>query len=291
MKEFKSPYKQLDRKVNTWCKYTKRLDTYGCGCQHDCSYCYSKSLLLFRNLWDINNPSIASIQDIRDRILKLKISDIVRIGYMTDCFQPIENKYGITYKTIRLLNIYKINYLIVTKSDLVASDKYLNLYDPELAHFQITITSTKNCIDYEKAPSFKKKVRAIEKLEKMGYDISLRLSPYIPENIDLTSINNIGCKKILIEFLKVNHNIRKWFDIDYSKHTLKYGGYENLQLENKIQLVNKITGFDQVSIGEYVKEHHLYFSQNVNYNSEDCCNLNTLTILPEPQLNLFNHET
>ncbi len=30
------------------CHYPTRLDTYGCGCAHDCKYCYAKSLLNFR---------------------------------------------------------------------------------------------------------------------------------------------------------------------------------------------------------------------------------------------------
>lgn len=37
--------------------------------------------------------------------------------------------------------------------------------------------------------------------------------------------------------------------------------------------INKVTGFDQISVGEFVKDHHSYFRDNVNYNKEDCCNL------------------
>lgn len=71
MKEFNSFYKEIDnRKANTWCKYTKRLDTYGCGCQHDCNYCYAKSLLSFRNLWDAKNPRVANIKKIENKIKK-----------------------------------------------------------------------------------------------------------------------------------------------------------------------------------------------------------------------------
>jgi DNA repair photolyase len=282
---FQSPYKQLDRKVNTWCKYTKRLDTYGCGCQHDCSYCYAKSLLSFRGLWNASEPASATIKRIRKDIQGIKPGAIVRMGGMTDCFQPIEKILRRTYKAIQLLNIYRISYLIVTKSDLCASDEYLELYDKDLAHFQITLTSTK-INDYEKAPPPIKRIKAIEKLESKGFDVALRLSPFISKNIDLNIINNIECNKILIEFLKVNYNIRKWFDIDYSEYSLKYGGFEHLELDNKISLVNKITGFRQVSIGEYVSDHHLYFSQNVNYNKDDCCNLNPLKIFINPQLNL-----
>lgn len=61
--EFKSFYKEVDnRKFNTWCKWSMRLDTYGKGCSHDCKYCYAKSLLHFRGYWDVENPSVADVE-------------------------------------------------------------------------------------------------------------------------------------------------------------------------------------------------------------------------------------
>jgi DNA repair photolyase len=281
---FHSPYKQLDRKVNTWCKYTKRLDTYGCGCQHDCSYCYAKSLLSFRGLWNSKEPASANIKEIRESIYKLTRNDVVRIGGMTDCFQPVEKEKMLTYNAIKVLNNHKINYLIVTKSDLVSSSKYLEIYNKDLAHFQITITSTEKN-NYEKAPDPKRRIKAVEKLQSLGFDTSVRLSPFIPKNIDLKILNGIECNKILIEFLKVNYNVKKWFNIDYSEYTLKFGGFEHLELNRKIDLQNKITGFKQKTIGEYVEDHYEYFRDNVNFNKEDCCNLN-LKYFPEPQLKL-----
>ena len=67
--------------------------------------------------------------------------------------------------------------------------------------------------------------------------------------------------------------IKKWFDIDYSPYTVKCGGYEHLPLERKIELVDKITGFKEKSVGEFVPEHRAYFSAHVNANPNDCCNL------------------
>lgn len=60
---------------------------------------------------------------------------------MTDCFQPLERIHRNTYKLIRLLNKRRIEYLIVTKSAMVADDEYIDIYDKELAHFQITVTN------------------------------------------------------------------------------------------------------------------------------------------------------
>jgi len=284
--EFKNPYKNINnRKFNTWCKYTLRIDTYGCGCEHNCCYCYAKTLLSFRGLWN-KTPKIASIQNIENIIinefaqLKLNFENftdniVVKLGGMTDCFQPVELENKVTYKTILLLNKYKIHYLIVTKSDLVINDNYLKIYDKNLAHFQITITSTddKKCIEYEHAPVTSKRIKAVELLQKLGYDVSVRLSPFIPDFIDFKAINKIKCDKILIEFLKVNHFVKKWFNIDYSNYMVKFGGYRHLPLFEKIQYVSKITGFKQKTVGEYVSEHHDYFSKHVNFNKNDCCNL------------------
>lgn len=284
MREFQSPYKQPNRKVNTWCRYTKRLDTYGCGCQHDCSYCYAKSLLNFRGLW--KNPLPANLVTIKNKIKLLNSNDVVRMGGMTDCFQPMEMSKKITYNTILILNQFRINYLIVTKSSLVADPEYLKIYDKNLAHFQITVTSTDNN-NYEKASPINKRIEAIEKLHNQGFDVSLRLSPFLYQNVDCSVINNIKCDKILIEFLKVNHWIRKSFNIDYTDYTLKFGGFNHLELDKKIELTNKITGFNQVSVGEYVHNHYVYFRDNVNFNKNDCCNLKLKDSINYTQLKLF----
>lgn len=273
--EFKSFYKKGNRKVNTWCTWNDRLDPYGCGCAHDCSYCYAKSLLAFRGLWHPEAPTRASAMEIRKKLRRIPANKVIRIGGMTDPFQPAEREYNITYALLKLLNARRRPYLLVTKSDLIADDRYIAVLDKELAHIQITITSTDDALarTYEHAPAPSRRIAAVEKLQALGYDVQVRLSPFIPEYVDLDIINGIKCDKILIEFLKVSPSIKKWFNIDYSPYTLKCGGYQHLPLERKIELVDKITGYKEKSVGEFVPEHHAYFSQNVNANPNDCCNL------------------
>lgn len=194
---------------------------------------------------------------------------------MTDCFQPIEKKYKVTYNTIKLLNKYGIGYLIVTKSNLIADDEYIKILDKNLAHIQITITTTQDdlSLTYEKATVPSKRIEAIEKLQRLGFDVQVRLSPFIEQYIDFDILNNIKCDKILVEFLRVNSWIKKWFDLDYSKYTLKQSGYSHLQLKDKIKMLKKITGFKEVTICEDVSNHYLYWKRNVNVNKDDCCNL------------------
>ena len=235
-KEFKSFLKTVGGNEGSKCHYPTRLDTYGCGCSHDCKYCYAKSLLEFRNLWNPLNPSVADIEKIKKAVAKLpEDTPAIRLGGMTDCFQPIEKIHKITYETIKALNEKKIPYLIVTKSALVADDEYMAILDKELAHIQITVTTTDDELSktYEKANIPSERIKAIEKLQENGFDVCLRLSPFIPEYIDLDILNNVKCDKILIEFLRVNSWIRKWFDIDYSEYTVKHGGYQHLPLETK----------------------------------------------------------
>ena len=281
MEEYKSFLKTVGGNEGSRCHYSTRLDTYGKGCQHDCGYCYSKSLLDFRGLWNPEHPAVADIRKIEktvEKIAKGKIKDVsipIRLGGMTDCFMPQEKLYRNTYNTLDILNGHRIPYLIVTKSDLVADDSYIRMMDKDLAHIQVSITTTDDdlSVKYEKAVVPSRRIKAVEKLWENGFDVQVRLSPFIPEYINFDVLNAIKCDKILVEFLRVNHWIMKWFDLDFSEYTLKHGGYLQLPLERKVEHLKNITGFKEISVCEDVDEHWEYWRDNVNHNKEDCCNL------------------
>ena len=240
--------------------------------------CYAKSLLDFRNLWDAEHPAVADIEKIRRKIAKLpKDTPAIRLGGMTDCFQPIEKHYRNTYYTIKALNEYKIPYLIVTKGAIVADPEYLEILDKDLAHIQVTVTTTDDDLyrklNYEKASLPSERIKAIETLQANGFDVQLRLSPFIPQYVDYNVLNNVKCDKILVEFLRVNTWIKKWFDIDYSDWTEKQSGYQHLPLEKKKELLKNITGFKEITVCEDFTEHYDYWKNNFNHNPDDCCNL------------------
>lgn len=276
MKDFNTSFKVVEGNEGSKCPHNIRLDTYGCGCQHDCNYCYAKSLLSFRGLWNAQNPSVGYIEDINKAIRKLPRNKVIRLGGMTDCFQPLEKIHRVTYKTIKMLNKRKIPYLIVTKSHIVADEEYMQILDKDLAYIQITCT----CLDddlykklnYEKASLPSKRIEAMLKLQNAGYDVAIRLSPLIEQYIDFSKLNDLGINKAIVEFLRVNHWIEKWFDIDYSKFTLKENGYKHLPLEEKLRIIDKVK-IPNISVCEDVTQHYDYWKNNFNPNKDDCCNL------------------
>lgn len=275
MQDFKSFYSDASGGEGERCNYPTRLDTYGCGCAHDCGYCYAKSLLDFRGLWHPESPSVASTDYISRKLKKVKKGTVLRLGGMTDCFQPIEEVYGATKQLIQMLNARGIEYLIVTKSGLVADRRYMRILDPELAHIQITVTSTSDEPNFlgEKATPPTKRIEAAETLSKAGYDVSLRISPYLPELVDMERLNRVQVGKCLVEFLRVNHWIEKWLGQGkFTTWTVKSGGYRHLPLSVKIACLEDFK-FPEMTVCEDVPEHYEWFRENYNNNPDDCCNL------------------
>ena len=275
MKEYKSFLKTVGGNEGAKCLYPTRLDSYGCGCSHNCKYCYARSLLEFRGLWHPENPAVANLSRIGRKLDRIEPGTVLRLGGMTDCFQPIEKKHRITYHVIKELNRRRIGYLIVTKSAMVADDEYLESYDPDLAHIQVTITATddQRALEYEKANRVSDRIKAIEKLQMNGIDVSVRLSPFIPEYIDFDALSQIRCDKILVEFLRCNSFIQKTFPLDYSEYTVKQSGYRHLPLEKKKTYLSEITGFKEVTVCEDESEAYEYWRRYVNHDPDDCCNL------------------
>lgn len=276
MRKFDSFFKTVGGGEGQKCKYPTRLDTYGCGCQHDCSYCYAKSLLHFRKLWNAKEPAVADIEKIEKTIKKIPSGTILRLGGMTDCFQPIEKNVRNTYKTIELLNKKRIGYLIVTKGAIVADDEYVELMDKELAHIQITVTTLDDEFylkrRYEKASLPSERIKAILKLQELGFDVQIRLSPMIEEFMNFDKLNSLGIQKGIVEFLRINSWISKWMKIDESRYTYYEGGYKHLPLEEKARIMSKIK-IPELSVCEDVKKHYVYLRNKFNPNKDDCCNI------------------
>ena len=277
MNAYKSFFKTVTGGEGDKCYYPTRLDTYGKGCYYNCKYCYAKQLLNFRKLWRPNDVGVAPFSDIQ-KVIKNKLDkgDVVRLGGMTDCFQPVESFYHNTKKTIKLLNQKGVHYLIVTKSDLIIDDDYLNVLDHDLAHIQVSVPSTDDDVldSTDNAPSYDVRVNVVETLYDNGFDVSLRLSPFFYDTIDFDKVNSVNVDKCLVEFLRIKPSMQSYLKdyVNVNDYTLKEGGYRHLSLDKKLEYLDKLD-FKELTVCDDVQEHYDYFHENVNYNPNDCCNL------------------
>lgn len=273
MSEYKSFIKTVGGGEGSRCNYPTRLDMYGKGCQHNCQYCYARSLLSFRGLWDADAPSMADKEKVKRRLDKVPAGSFLRLGGMTDPFQPMESEYHLTEWLINELNERGINYLIVTKSSTVAD---CDIISPKLGHVQISVTSTGDLapIDFERASSPEERLESAQKLYERGIDTQIRLSPYIPEYVDLDAILKSPVEKVLVEFLRVNTFIKRTFpSMDFSGWCVRSGNYQHLLLDTKLRMLKPLIGKKRLTICEDHPIHYEYFKKHINANPDDCCDL------------------
>jgi DNA repair photolyase len=302
------------------CFYPVRADCYYSGCGHNCIYCYSRAVNSRFKQWDINNVKNVDIKDLELLFIKAfqknnndKVSNIIRnriplrLGGITDLFQPCEVDREITLELIKILNKYNYPYLIVTKSALVSEEKYLRIIRKDLAYVQITITTLNE--EYAKilepnASTIKERLECMDKMIKKGIYTAARVSPLIPlyedgyfsKNIDNTSplfdffsfelIKELCNKKpntIIIEFLRVSPIIRKILlenkmskilDLYNEKSVKGRDGSLHFSLEEKefyCKEISAICSENNIDFSICEDKEYEYFKKYWA-NKEDCCN-------------------
>lgn len=198
---FKGPMKLVNHHYSCQeCLYSFMIDTYGRGCIHDCLYCYAKSELIVHGSWNRPFPMPIDINSMRKvfytvfetskksrwrSVMEKKIP--LRIGYASDSFMWIDRKYGVTKELLRMLRYYKYPYIIATRSDLIAEDEYVELLDSDLAALQMSIISCNDSVNKKLepgAPSSERRLRALEKLNSLGFWTTVRINPLFPIHPD-----------------------------------------------------------------------------------------------------------
>lgn len=194
---FRSPFRLVNsHHTCQQCLYSFEVDTYGRGCIHDCVYCYAKAELTVHGYWNKPIPVPVDINQIRKifytvfetskrskwrQILERKIP--LRIGSMSDAFMFMDKKFKVTQELLKILKFYNYPHIIFTRSDLVSSDEYLKLLDPNLAAVQMSLSSVNdhlNRLIEPAAPSAERRLDALKILSKRGIWTTARINPLFP---------------------------------------------------------------------------------------------------------------
>lgn len=201
---------KLQEKEAERCSYPLRLDVYGSGCDHDCSYCYARAQMIVGGWNNSRNPKhpfprIVDPNCLREILIDLpskkptcvsgnwnKLRPLLvqkfplRIGAVTDCFQRyMESKTHTGLHLLEILTEAKYPAQIVTKSDIVADDKYIEAMKENRDNLliQLSITSpndvTSSRIEHG-APPTSKRLAALNRLVQEGFYTAVRINPLFP---------------------------------------------------------------------------------------------------------------
>lgn len=179
------------------CHHAFEIDSYGRGCVHNCVYCYAKDQLTTHGYWNRPQPFPVNLAKVREVFYKVFETDKpnmwrsimekrtpIRVGSMSDSFMWMDTKYGVTKELLKIFSFYSYPYIIFTRSDLVAHDDYLAVLRKDLCSVQMSISGNNNRFIRPiepGAPSYERRLVALEKLAKNKFWTTVRINPLFPK--------------------------------------------------------------------------------------------------------------
>jgi len=188
------------RKIDSWFISHYSMNLYR-GCLHNCVYCDGRS-----ETYHVNGEfgedvavKINAIEVLRHELnpkekrAPLKRSFIMMGGGVGDSYQPVEKKYELTRKTLRLLYEHKFPVHILTKSTLVERDldilRKINEQNRAIVSFSFSSVDDGISSIFEPGvPSPSERLRTLTFFKKEGIACGMFLLPVIPFLTDTSEL-------------------------------------------------------------------------------------------------------
>jgi len=162
------------------------------GCAHGCAYCYARpshEYLGFGSGTDFERrivikPRAAELLRARFEKPSWK-GDLLVISGNTDCYQPLEARFGLTRACLAVCAEYRNPVHIITKSALVERDLdvLLDLHKGSSVSVSVSITfwdeNVSRAIE-PYAPSPRRRVETVRRLASAGIPVIVHVAPLIP---------------------------------------------------------------------------------------------------------------
>jgi DNA repair photolyase len=162
------------------------------GCEHGCIYCYARPTHGLLNLSpgaDFETRIVAKVnaaEKLREALCSRSyVPLMLNIGSVTDAYQPVERRLGITRQVIQVLNDARHPFSIFTKSSLIERD--IDLIAPmaerRLAAVYVSLTTLDATLARTlepRATSPQRRLKTIETLTRAGIPVGVSVSPVIP---------------------------------------------------------------------------------------------------------------
>ena len=162
------------------------------GCSHGCSYCYSRPTHEYLGLSaGLDFESRILVKEDAPELLRKQLSSprwepkVLSMSGVTDPYQPVEKRLGITRGCLEVLARFRNPVVIVTKNHLVTRDIDLlsGLAEVGAAAVAISLTTLDDDLRRVMEPRTSRPMRrlaAIERLAAAGIPVGVMVAPVIP---------------------------------------------------------------------------------------------------------------
>lgn len=217
------------------------------GCLHSCKYCYASFMKRFTN----HSEDWGSFLDVKFCDKKIDLNKIrgkyVFMSSVTDCYNPLEEKYKITRNILEQLLNSECFLNISTKSNLILRDiDLLKKFDNVVVSISINTLDESFKNDMDNASSIKDRLNTLKVLHDNGIKTVLFISPIFPYITDFKEIIDIS-KDYVDEYWFENLNLRGPYKkdiLDYikNKYPMYYNNYIDIYLRNNNKYWEDLAG-------------------------------------------------
>lgn len=199
------------------------------GCEHGCAYCYARpthEYLGYSAGLDFETKIL--VKERAPELLRRELAaarwvpQVVALSGVTDAYQPIERRLGLTRRCVEVFAEFRNPITIVTKNALVVRD--IDLFRPLAADGAISVSLSLTTLDAAlqrslepRASSIQERLRAIEALARAGVPVGAILGPVIPGLTDheipslLEAAKNAGAGHASYIVLRLPHGLKTLF--------------------------------------------------------------------------------
>jgi DNA repair photolyase len=206
------------------------------GCGHACSYCYARPTHEYLGLSaGLDFETKIFVKEDAPALLRRELGAkqweprVVALSGVTDPYQPIERKLGITRRCLEVLLDFRNPAAIVTKGHLVARDADLlaALAEFECAGVSVSVTSLDTAVQRvmePRAPRPELRLRAIESLARAGVPVGVLVAPVVPGLTDhelpriLEAAASAGATRAGFVVLRLPHGTKEIFEEWLERH-------------------------------------------------------------------------
>jgi DNA repair photolyase len=206
------------------------------GCTNACIYCYARPTHEYLGLSaGIDFETKIFVKEDAPELLRRELAAkqweprVVAVSGVTDPYQPIERKLGITRRCLEVLLEFRNPVAIITKGHLVARDADLlaALAAFEGAAVSISVTTLDDAVQRAmepRAPRPELRLRAIESLARAGVPVGVLVAPVVPGLTDhelpriLEAAASAGATHAGYVVLRLPHGTKEIFDEWLDRH-------------------------------------------------------------------------